>query len=61
MDRFNRPGRFPVGDAKDGSLKFVAEGPAVVRLFETGPTADMYRAGPYDVHGSRLTYHAQLS
>jgi hypothetical protein len=60
MDRFNRPGTLPTGDTKDGSLKFVAEGPAVVRLFETGPTADKYGDGPFDVDNSRFTYHAQL-
>jgi hypothetical protein len=60
MDRFNRSSGLPIGDTKDGSLKVVADGPTVVRLFEHGPTADLYKAGPYDVDNSRLTYQAQL-
>jgi len=44
----------------EGSLRVVADGPTVVRLFEHGPTAGLYRAGPYDVDNSRLTYQAKL-
>jgi len=44
----------------EGSLRVVADGPTVVRLFEHGPTAGLYRAGPYDVDNSRLTYEAKL-
>ncbi|MCX5684515.1 MAG: serine/threonine-protein kinase [Planctomycetota bacterium] len=43
-----------------GSLKVVADGPTTVRLFEYGPTAGFYKAGPYDVDNSRLTYQAKL-
>jgi len=43
-----------------GSLKVVADGPTTVRLFEHGPTAGLYKAGPYDVDNSRLTYQAKL-
>ncbi len=45
---------------EEGSLKVVADGPKVVRLFETGPTADLFRRGPFDVDNSRLTYQAKL-
>jgi hypothetical protein len=44
----------------EGSLKVVADGPTVVRLFETGPTADLFQSGLVDVDNSRLTYQAQL-